>query len=180
MEEIKPLEEMTVKELQEEATKKGVANADIFTTKAQLIAAIGMVAQPIIPTITTLDSHNPQEEKKSEKKWMEKRERMRKTLEAQRTVRILVPLEGKERMGVVEWRYNDKTKRKEQVAISGSIQPVTLNGYMYLIPKGTYVEVPEQIAQVIQDKFNQTSQAGAELKIDRIDPETGRPVADQL
>ena len=171
--------EKTLKELKVEATALGVKDVDAFISKRQILAAMDSI-KGVQPVATINPTMNPKEEKKVEKKWENKAEAMRVKLEAQPKVRILVPLEGKETQGVVKSYYNEKTKRQEQKHISGAVQAVTLNGYMYLVPKGIYVEVAEQIAQVIQDKFNQTSEAGSNILIDRIDPETGRPVADQL
>jgi len=175
------MEEKTLKELKEELKGLGFTNVDIFTTKTQVQTTIDALKSKPKETVTTINpSINPKEEKKIEKNWENKAEQMRIKLEGQPKVRILVPLEGKETQGVVRLVYNEKKKRQEQKHISGAVQPVTLNGFMYLVPKGMYVEVPEQVAQVIQDKFNQTNEAGKDILIDRIDPETGRSVADQL
>jgi hypothetical protein len=172
--------EKTLKELKVEATALGVKDVDAFISKRQVLAAMESIKGVAQPVTNINPPMNPKEEKKSEKHWLNKAEAMRVKLEAQPKVRILVPLEGKEIQGVIKTTYNQATKRQEQRHVSGAVQPVTLNGYMFLVPKGMYVEVPEQIAQVIQDKFNQTSQAGSNILIDRIDPETGRSVAEQL
>ena len=176
----KTKDEFTLKELQLFAIEKGIKNADIFKTKDQLVSAIELIPEPNQVPATLSPTISPAEEKIVSKRWENKAEKMRLLLEKQPKVRILVPLEGKERQGVIELVHNPKTNRDEQHIISGSIQPVTLNGYAYYVPKGTYVEVPQQIAEVIQDKFKQTSEAGENIRIDRIDPETNRPVADQL
>lgn len=183
------LADLSVKELQAEAVKLGMPEDDakLFTVKAPLIATIntlkasGAAQQVTTEKITTLNAPpNPQEEKRIEQEHLSKADHMRNVLAKQGKVKILVPLEGKETKGVVDWVYNSKTDRDEQVHRGGAIQPVTLNGYQYLVPKGVYVEVPEQIAQVIQDKYQQTSEAGSNLLIDRIDPETGKQVSEQL
>jgi hypothetical protein len=177
--------EKTLKELKAEALALGIKNVDVFVNKIQLITAIESVKELQSQLPTHQDRPivlrlSKKEERKLDKKWIDKAEQMRKKLEGQPKVRILVPLEGKETQGVVRTTYNEKTRRNEQKHISGAVQAVTLNGFMFLVPKGMYVEVPEQIAQVIQDKFNQTSEAGKDIAIDRIDPETGHKVSDQL
>ena len=177
------LEDLSVKQLQEELVKLGVPSEDAkkFTTKAPLIATLKALNVKAGQKVATLEPKaDPKEEKQVEKKWQSKAERQRAYWGAQPKVRILVPLEGKEKQGIVKWVFNPKTEREEQVYISGAIQPVTENGAKYLVPKGIYVEVPEPVAKVIQDKYQQTSEAGANLLIDRIDPETGRKVSEQL
>lgn len=177
----KSKDEITLKELQLFAIEKGIKNAEIFRTKDQLVAALDLIKEQVETPVATINPPiSPKEEKASVKHWENKAEKMRLILEKQPKVRILVPLEGKERQGVIQLFHNPKTNRDEQRIISGAIQPVTLNGYAYYVPKGMYVEVPEQIAKVIQDKFKQTSEAGENIRIDRIDPETGHPVSEQL
>ena len=177
-------EEKTVKQLQQELRDKGVLNAELFTSKAQIRTVLDMQGTPAPKTdepVATIDPPaNPVEERNVERRWQKKADHMRRKLEHQTKVRILVPLEANEKQGVVEWRKNAKTGKDEQVIISGDVQPVTLNGYAYYVPKGIYVEVPEQVANVITEKFNQTAEAGQSARLDRLDPTTGRPVAEQL
>jgi hypothetical protein len=75
-----------------------------------------------------------------------KAQRMKEHLAKQPKVKIFVPTEGKEKVGTV--------------------LPVTLNGYRLNIPKGRYVEVPEQVAQVVMDSLNQTQDATSPIKED--------------
>lgn len=65
--------------------------------------------------------------------------RMKENLAKQPKVKVFVPLEGKEK--------------------KGTQLPVTLNGYRVNVPKGLYVEVPEQVGQVIMESLNQTQEA---------------------
>lgn len=69
---------------------------------------------------------------------------MRAKLEKQPLVRVLIPRENKEPRGATF--------------------PVTLNGYRLNMKKGIYVEVPKQVADVIQTHFNQTEEAFAEAE----------------
>lgn len=64
---------------------------------------------------------------------------MKENLSKQQKVRIFVPLEGKEK--------------------KGTQLPVTLNGYRVNVPKGLYVDVPEQVGDVIAESLNQTQAA---------------------
>jgi hypothetical protein len=77
-------------------------------------------------------------------------DKMKANLAAQPKVRIYVPLEGKEKMGTQ--------------------LPVTVNGYRVNIPKGVYVDVPEQIADIVTYSLNQTQQAiESSKRLDRLD-----------
>lgn len=80
-----------------------------------------------------------------------KAEMMKAKLALQPKVRIIIPLEGKEKTGATE--------------------SVILNGYRLNILKGAYVDVPEQVAEIIMESQHQTRIASDELK--RLD---GRPM----
>jgi len=64
---------------------------------------------------------------------------MRVHLAKQPKIRILIPVEGKEKPGMTV--------------------PVTINGYRLNIAKGVYVEVPEQVADMIMKSQKQTVEA---------------------
>lgn len=68
-----------------------------------------------------------------------KAEIMRRKLEAQPKVAIMIPLSPGE--------------------VAGSTESVILNGHRYNIRKGEYVHVPEQVAQVIMESQQMTQQA---------------------
>jgi hypothetical protein len=68
-----------------------------------------------------------------------KAERMRRHLESQPTVAIMIPLLAGE--------------------AAGSTESVILNGHRLNIRKGEYVHVPEQVARVIMESQQQTAQA---------------------
>lgn len=174
-----------IQALRAEAVSLGLPEAAANTMTEEALGATitalkaTKLSQPE-PTQPVEAPSNPVEEKEVEVKWKNKAEHMRALLEKQPKVRILVPLEGQEKVGRVEWELSDKTKRQEQIHISGAVQPVTLNGYTYLVAKGVYVDVPQQIADVITAKLQQTTAAGQNLLLDREDPQTGRSVRDQL
>ena len=178
------LEDLSLKQLQEKAVELGMPKEDVanFNTKSQVILTINFIETlKAKEKVATLEQkEDPKQEKTDRLKWQGKAELMRAKLMKQPKVKILVPLEGKEKKGVVDWVYNSKTKRKEQVYRSGAVLPVQLNGFKYFVPKGVYTEVPEQISRVIESSYNQTSEAGRDFLIDRQDPQMGGSVRDRL
>ena len=187
---IKPkLEDLSLKQLQEKAVEVGMPREDVgnFNTKAQLISMMNVLkatkakAEGEVERVATLEQKETlKQDKTDKKKWVGKVEIMRNKLMKQPRVKVLIPLEGKEKRGEVDWVYNEKTRRKEQVYRSGSVLPVQLNGFKWFVPKGVYTEVPEQIAQVIETSFNQTAEAGKDFLLDRSDPKLGGSVRDRL
>lgn len=169
------LNKLTVKELRQVVIKLGMPedDAENFETKRPLISTINTLrAKAVVET--------PGQLKKDKEKYLSKKERMRAILMKQPKVRILILCEGKEKPGVINWVYNKITKRKEQVYVRGAYTPVQINGFKWLVPHGKYEEVPEQIADMISDAQGMTAEAGRDYLIDRIDPETGKPVSDKL
>lgn len=81
-------------------------------------------------------------------------------LDAQDKVNILIPLEPGEKRG--------------------TYHPVIFNGYRIDILKGVYVSVPQTIADIVKDSFDQMAEVGKDFELDRLDPETGRPVASSM
>lgn len=73
--------------------------------------------------------------------------KMKEILSKQPKVRVLIPLEPGEKRG--------------------STESVTLNGYRLNIQKGVYVDVPQQVADVLSNSLNQTIEAleGSGLKL---------------
>ncbi len=70
---------------------------------------------------------------------MGKAERMKRALETQPKVSIMIPLSPGE--------------------VAGSTESVILNGHRLNIRKGEYVMVPEQVARVVMESQQQTAQA---------------------
>jgi len=68
-----------------------------------------------------------------------KKEIMKAKLDSQPKVRIIIPKEPKE--------------------AEGAFETVQLNGYTLQIKKGVYVEVPQQIADIIMSSNNQINEA---------------------
>jgi len=191
---MKEIELLTVKELQAKLVELGMPEDDAkaFKTKAPMIASIRTLEakEVVIDTVkgeagevkkvaSIEERPNPSEDREVNKKWKSKAEKMKARLLAQEQVSILIPVEAHEHAGVVEWR-TDKNGQQYQVHISGAVESVQLNGYKYFIPKGIYTRVPRQIAEVISNSQQQTLEAGKDISLDRIDPNTGRPFADSL
>jgi len=175
--------EKTLKELKAELVELGmpVEEVDTFNTKAQILAVINtMKAKKVVERVDSLeDKESPKEIKEFDQRYNSKAEVMRNLLEGQLKVRILLPLSGEEKQGNVEWR-TDKHGRQYQYVVSGSYDTVQLNGCKWIIPKGVYADVPQQVAEVLNKSYEQTAKAGQDISMDRTDPRTGRPMSESL
>lgn len=156
-EEEENLDDLTVPQLKELAKEKGI---DLKKAKTK---------QPIIKAIKKGEKKKEKEEGSEKEERTEvvgmgikeehvpvgsKAEKMKEHLAKQPKVKILIPLESKEKIGATE--------------------SVILNGYRVNILKGVYVEVPEQVAEVIMDSQKQTRKAlDHALKIAGKRPELG-------
>jgi len=172
------MEEKTVKQLREALVEHGFDKKAVegIKTKDALIATLEALKSKDVSTLNP--PRDPKEERDTEKSWLAKADRFAKHLEKQPKVRVLIPLEPNEKVGVVkEVRERGIIQYRH---ISGAVWSKTFNGYKVILPKGVYYEVPQQIADNISQEFTQTQRAGEHLKVDRIDPQTGRPVRDQL
>ena len=65
---------------------------------------------------------------------LSRQEQMKAILEAQPKVSILIPLEKGEG--------------------KGAQQPFTINGYRFDVPKGVMTQVPQQVADMVAERFN--------------------------
>lgn len=177
------MEEKTLKELiaelvglgmpEEQAKKlqsKEVATAIIDTLK---------VNKPVEKVKTLEEIESPTEKRAFESQWVSKATIMKERLLSQPKVKILLPLEGEEKQGVVEMRTNKHGETYQQL-ISGACETVILNGFKWIIPKGVYAEVPQQVADVIAKSYQQTQMAGSNISMDRVDEKTGRLMKDIL
>lgn len=179
------LEEMTNAQLVEEVVKLGMPEEDAkkVPNKSVLISMIN--------TLKAKDASNkvqagtdpvstPTEDRRVEAQWRAKAKKQWDYWNSQPKTSILVPLSGQEKQGVIKWELDAALGVQVPKHVSGAIQTAIENGAQYVIPKGVYVDVPQPVAKLIQDKYQQTSQAGANIKADRMDPETGKPVSDRL
>lgn len=165
---------LSMRELRDVVIKLGVSESDAeaFETK-----------KPIIVTINTLRANkvvSPGELKKDRKRYLSKKEIMRAKLMKEPKVRIKIPLQGAEKIGIVKWAYNKVTNRKEQILISGAYTPFQRNGFKWLVGHGVYNNVPETISKMLDDADRAERKAGKEFLIDRKDPRTGKTVRDKL
>ena len=169
------LEELTLTQLKEKALTLGIPEGELknFTVKAALISTIRAM-QKTEPVKTLEPTESTQVREADDRRWETKVERMKKFLDEQPTVRVLIPLDGDEKPGEV------KEVNGQMVAVSGAVWSKTFNGYRVSIPKGKYWTVPQSIADNIEQEYHQTTHAGDQWKLDRVKPETGEQVSKQL
>ena len=203
---MRDLETLTVKELQEVLVNLGMPEDDVlaFRTKAPLVAAIRMqqvkdikVEGEEVKRVKSIEEKpKPAEERQVNKRHLQKAKAMKHRLLGQTTVSILIPTEAGEQKGIVVWASSktgdkmsfdvwdkltlDEKMETHQIHVSGGLDSVQLNGYKYFIPKGQYTPVPQQVAEVISRSQQQTLDAGSEVRLDRIDQKTGRPINEVL
>ena len=114
---------------------------EIFTSKKQ--------AEEVIKKLDAKAKVTVVGDTKADKRhYASKAAAMKAKLDAQPKIRMLIPLTGKEKKGLAS-------------------ESVILNGYRTDWPKGEYINVPEQIADVLSDSLQQTSEAGKEFLADR-------------
>jgi len=155
---------MTIKELKKKRTatlrklaeKQEISNWDKMERPELLVALAGEPEEEEAPKEeakegVVLDPVVPEEEEEEELKVTapgveeghvptgSKAERMREKLAKQPKVRVLIPISSNEKQG--------------------STMSVILNGYRLNIAKGVYVDVPEQVADVIMESQKQTVKA---------------------
>jgi len=169
------LMKLTIKDLREILVKLGMSeeDAESFEKKKTLIATINTLRSQV-------KVETPGELKKEKKRYLSKKEIMRAKLMKEPRVRIKIPLQGKEKVGIVNWVYNKARKRKEQVYVSGAYTPFQINGFKWFVPHGVYNDVPETVAKMLDEVDKLTEKAGKPFLIDRLDPKTGKPVRDKL
>lgn len=185
------VEPMKLNKTQLKAIELGMVREDVLKIKEPaLLKSIvdTMIANKIVVnTSETPDApavkapeyvETPLEQKLDEQRWMSKKQKMKDFFDAQPKVSVMIPLEAGEKPGVVE------IKRvrgfDETVVVSGAVWSKTFNGYRVVVPKGVYTEVARGIAENLSQELNQTLTAGDQWKLDRIDPNTGKPVREQL
>lgn len=91
------------------------------------------------------------EEKKAEKALRNDAAAMKKALDAQPKVSIMIPFEAGE---------NPEQGKKVPFHVN-------LNGYAQNYDRGRYIEVPQQIADIIKERLESEGKIGAQWRIDR-------------
>lgn len=86
-----------------------------------------------------------------EREWRGDALKMKEHLAKQKKVSIMIPLE----VGVAP-------EVAEKIPFT-----VNLNGYRFSIKRGTFVEVPEQVANIIKERLESEGKIGRDLRIDR-------------
>ena len=178
------LEDLSLSRLQEKAVALGLdgKDAEMFNSKRTIIVTIHALQKARasgkkIDSSTTANQ-SPKERKETEEQYKGKREIMRDILAKQKKVDFFAPLDGKERKGIIRKELVDG--KEEWVQVSGAVDTVTINGFKTLVPKGVRCRIPIQVAEILYTKYNMESEVAELYDIDRIDPETRRPVRDAL
>jgi hypothetical protein len=60
----------------------------------------------------------------------------------------------------------------------GSFAELQINGYKLSVLKGFYVDLPQPFAEMVEESWKQTIEAGSDKLLDRVDPETGKPMSE--
>ena len=95
---------------------------------------------------------------------LSKVQRMRAKLEKQPKIRMMIPLTGKEKKG----------QSFESVIINGYRTGHKGEGTDW--PKGVYINVPKQVADILEESLNQESEVGEKYALDRT-PEVEKALA---
>lgn len=168
--------------LQEEAVSFGMPKEDAKEFKSEKMLTLMLntlrAKSVVAPAVVVEDKIDLVEERKIEKLWRNKAEKQKEFFDSLPKVRIIIPCEGEEKPGVIEEKIVDG--KMQTVVVSGSVWSKTFNGYRVIVPKGVYCTVSEAIADNIAQEFNQVQESNKQFSIDRIDPETGRPVSEML
>lgn len=104
--------------------------------------------EPVAPASTR---KLPVSDREVEKQWKGDAMKMKEHLDKQRKVAIMIPLE----VGVAP-------EVAEKIPFT-----VNLNGYRFSIKRGVFVEVPEQVAEMIKERLESEGKIGKNLRIDR-------------
>lgn len=149
----------TESELKEMLKGEDIIGLEFITGKKALIATIlnlrkrkeeaAKVAPVVTPTITNLQAQVGST-------WQRKLNIMKELCAKAPKVKIMIPFEIGER--------------------TGAVADLQINGYKLSVMKGVYVDIPEPFAEMVQESWQQTSQAGQEKLLNRTDPETGKPM----
>ena len=173
-------------------------NIDLFTTKGQVESIIeSVIDKPTIPESVDTRAGDestrvkpegaqskeeakqfpepltqptpPKDDSKSDiKVYRGKAAAMKAKLDAQKLVRIFLPLEGKEKKG---YKVEEIVNGRKQFVFHGAVRTLTFNGYSVHVLKGVTTYVPEQVADAIGQGDTDTSEAGDHIAIDRPDTE---------
>ncbi len=156
---------------------KAVAQAVLDSMKKNPAPAVQPAGK--IEKVESLEEKpNPKEDKLIEQQYTSRKDIMRAKLEAQTQVPIFIPKPDDKPAGVVKKvLVRGKT---EYVHVGGEVEVFTNNGYQVIVPKGVQTYVPLQIFNQWAEAVSATQKAGSEFSVDRIDPDTGRRVADRL
>lgn len=92
----------------------------------------------------------PTEARRIERVWKADQKKMKEHLEAQPKVSIMIPLNA-----------GEKPENGQKVPFT-----VNLNGYRQEYPRGEFITVPKQIAEMIQERLESEGKIGRQWRID--------------
>lgn len=156
---------LSMPELQRQAKILGMPEdqVQLFNTKEQLAAIISSLQEKRAQALPKDSVESPNEVAK----WKGKRWNMMKRLQSQPRKPLFIPLEGKEKPGKV-LEYIDKNgETKFKVDPNTAVCPLTINGFTWYVPKGVFVDVPEQLAIMKQENMIASQMAGEQYSLDR-------------
>ena len=153
--------DMTYAELKDAAKEKGLKATG---TKEELLARLegGDEVEPSVepeaePEVVEPEADPVPTEKESvndktvEKEWRNDVQKMKAHLEKQPKVSIMIPLDA----GV-------PPESADKIPFV-----VNINGYRMAIKRGVFVEVPRQVAEMVQERLESEGKIGSEYRLDR-------------
>lgn len=154
------LEQNTEGELRDMLKDEQLVGLEFITGKKALVSIILSIKKRNAErgVATTTPKENPTlaaVTQQAGSNWQKKMNIMKELCAKAPKVKIMIPFEIGERVG--------------------SVAELQINGYKLSVMKGVYVDIPEPFAEMVQESWQQTTQAGQEKLLDRIDPETGKP-----
>lgn len=148
---LEPKEEKVEKVETQEEKLAGLI-ADVEKLKADLETEKTKLANSVVNT----DKAKKEADEKAEVFIQRKLKATKEVLDKQPKVMTMIPL-----------GFNEKP---------GAVETVTVNGYRYDIKKGVYVKVPETVANIIRDAYNQTMEVNERFSVNR-DEETSKALS---
>ena len=143
-------EEIAYNDLKKIASEKGL---DTKGTKAELVARlVGKRGASITETgAPALEPSVPSKSSSDlDKKYQTKAMMTKKALDAQPKVMVFIPFEA-----------GENAAQAAQIKL-----PVNINGYQFDIPRGTAVNVPQQVAEMIRERLESEGKAGRTSRVD--------------
>ena len=147
----KEYSEMTYGELKASAKERGLSSVGTREVLLERLTGSEPVETPEERNEVLPKKGAPVSEREVEKAWKSDIQKMKDHLAKQRKVAVMIPLE----LGV-------SPEQAEKIPFV-----VNINGYRLSIKRGVFVDVPEQVAEIVKERLQSEGQIGRELRIDR-------------